>query len=146
MRSYNAGGIRGYLSTTNNYGTRIISNTRVVSPASTALENTRFTFSSGANFTFEFSWYEFNIFNNGTHWTWWGSYGGWVNTSGNYNGRFGPTVKNQAGTNNGVGYMSGNGTNAIWWMSRTYSPSQNISSLYLAVTCDRWDLVTVTYS
>lgn len=146
MKSYDAGGLRGYLSTTNNFGTRVISNTKIISAASTALENVRFTFgSSTQGFTFEMTWFECNIYNNGTFWLWQGNYGGYTSSSGTWNVRFGPTARVQAGTNNGVGSISSS-TNAFWWVSRTGTPTQNISSIYFQCFCDRWDLVTVTYS
>ena len=145
MKSYDNGGLRGRLSTTNNFGARGISNTVIINTSYTNAENVRFTFASGVNFTFEITWYEHNIYNNGTFWTWWGDFGGWVNSSGTWNGRFGSTSRAQAGTNDGVGLFS-TSTSAVWWTSRTSGISQNISSIYFLVHCDRWDKVTITYS
>lgn len=143
MKSYNAGGIQGYGSNTKNYQTRIISNTVVINTGSTTVENVRFTF-TGTNYTFEITWYEFCIYP-GSYWTWWGDVGGFINSLGDYQGRFGATLYNQAGTVNGTGYFSSPTTKSLAFNSRTYSVSQNIASVYLAVHCDRWDLVTVTY-
>lgn len=145
MKSYTAGGLQGRLSTTNNFGARAISNTRIVSGTNVTAENVRFTIAGGTSFTIEITWYEFNIFNNGTTWSWFGDWGGYLDSANNWSTRFGPTVKNQSGTNNGVGFFSASG-NAFWWNSRTFGVSQNISSIYFLVHCDRWDKVTITYS
>ena len=146
MKSYANTGLRGYLSTTNNYGTRAISNTKVVSGSYATAESVRFTFGSTTQgFTFEMTWYECNIFNDGTFWLWYGDFGGFCNSSGTWTTRFGATVRVQAGSNNGTGTISSS-SNAFWWSSRTYGPSQNISSVYFQCFCDRWDAVTITYS
>lgn len=145
MKSYANGGLQGRLSTTNNFGTRVLVNTKIINTSYTNAENIRFTFGSTAiGFTFEVTWYEFNVFNNGTQWTWWGDFGGWINSSGAWNGRFGVTTRGQQGANNGTGFLSGT-TNSISWNSRTFAPTQNISSIYFVVHCDRWDAVTINY-
>ena len=144
MITYNADGIREYNDTAN-YGTKIVSSTKIISTTNTTAENIRFTFASGAEFAFEVTWYEFNIFNNATQWTWWGDYGIYINTSGTVFNRFGPTVRSQIGTNNGVGTFVISGNSVYWQSYCGGSVSQNISSVYLVVNCSRWDKVTISY-
>ena len=144
MITYNADGIREYNNTVN-YGTKIVSSTKIISTTNTAAENIRFTFATGAEFAFEITWYEFNIYNNATQWTWWGDYGIYINTSATVFGRFGPTVRAQIGTNNGVGTFVTSGSSVYWQSYCGGGVSQNISSIYFIVNCSRWDKVTVSY-
>lgn len=143
MRTYNNDGIREYNSGVN-YGVKIVSSTKIINTSYTNSENIRFTFAGGVDYAFELTWYEFNIYNNGTQWCWWGDYGAWISSGGTVSGRFGQTVRIQSGTNNGVGTISISG-NSIIWTSRTSGVSQNISSVYLVAHCSRWDKVTISY-
>jgi hypothetical protein len=143
MITYNNDGIREYNSGVN-YGVKIVGSTRIISTSYSNAQNIIFNFASGAEFAFEVTWFEFNMYNNGTQWSWWGDYGIYINTSGVPSGRFGATVRAQVGTNNGVGGFSISG-NSVIWTSNTYGVSQNISSIYFIVSCSRWDKVTVSY-
>lgn len=145
MKSYISTGYQGYNSTTYNYGNRIISNTKIINASYTTSESVRFTFGSGSASAMEITWFEYNIFSNGTNWTWWGDRGIYIDTAGNVSGRFGDTVRFQTGSNNGVGYFSLSGNTLIWY-SRTFGVSQNISSVYFAVAYSNWSQVTITYS
>ena len=145
MKSYANNGLQGVGSTSVNYGARVISNTRIINTSYTTAENVRFTF-SGTNYTFEITWYEHCLFSNGTHWTWWGDIGGFINSSGGYQNRFGATVINASGTNNGAGQFTQPTSNSLAYSNRTFDVGQNIGSIYFVVHCDRWDLVTITYS
>jgi len=144
MITYNNDGIREYNNTVN-YGVKIVSSTKIISVTNTVAENIRFTFATGVDFAFEVTWYEFNIFNNATQWTWWGDYGLWVRSDGTVFSRFGPTVRAQTGTNNGVGTFVISGSSVYWESRCGAGVSQNISSVYLAVHCSRWDKVTISY-
>jgi hypothetical protein len=72
--------------------------------------------------------------------------GGFINNVGGYQNRFGTTVRQQAGTNNGAGLFTSPTSNSLAYSSRTFDVGQNIGSIYFVVHCDRWDLVTITYS
>ena len=142
MITYDNGGIKEYNSS-QNYGTRIFASTKVINGSYTPGEVIRFNFATGADVTLEVTWYEFNLYNDGTTWTWWGDQGWYVNTSGTVSGRFGNT-RYQTGTNNGVGTWTISGS-SVYWSGYSAGPSQNICSLYVVATSNRWDKITQTY-
>jgi hypothetical protein len=124
-------------------GNRTFSTTKLITTSFSTSNMITFTASSGADIALEFIWWEWNFYANNTCWQWYGDAGFYYNNGGSWNNRF-YNSRAQLGTNNGVGSYGGMFTTAVSWFSRKDSQN-NRATVYLSASCNRWDLITVTY-
>lgn len=124
-------------------GNKTFSRSKSITTSFSTSNMVTFTASSGSDIALEFVWFEWNIYANGTCWQWYGDAGYYWNNGGTWNQRF-YNSRAQLGTNNGVGGVTGLFTSALSWYSRKDSINNN-ATIYLTASCNRWDLITVTY-
>jgi hypothetical protein len=124
-------------------GNKTLSTTKLLTTSFSTSNLITFTASSGADIALEFIWWEWNFYSNNTCWQWYGDAGFYWNNGGTWNQRFN-NGKAQLGTNNGVGGFTGLYTSALSWFGRRDSYN-NRCTVYLTASCNRWDLITITY-
>ena len=124
-------------------GNRTFSTTKLITTSFSTSNLITFTASSGADIALEFIWWEWNFYANNTCWQWYGDAGFYYNNGGTWGNRF-YNSRAQLGTNNGVGGYTGMFTTAVSWFGRKDSQN-NRCTIYLTASCNRWDLITVTY-